>query len=146
MNEENLEHIGVAIIIVDPQTNKILLGERMNAYKAGYFGLPGGRIEMHETAQEAIVREVLEETGLTIINTEYVGVVRELQETYNFIHFGMTTTSFSGTLGNPEPHKCKGWEWYNLDNIPEKILPGHKALLDIFTHEIKEQFVDLGHE
>lgn len=146
MNKEDLEHIGVAIIIVNPQTNKILLGERKNSYKSGYFGLPGGRIEIKETARQAIVREVEEETGLKIEGVEYVGVVRELQNTYNFIHFGMTTNSFSSEVENKEPHKCKGWEWHPLDNLPEKLLPGHKALLDIFTHVTKEQFVDLGHE
>lgn len=146
MNEEDLEHIGVVLIVVDAETNKILLGERKNAYKSGYFGLPGGRIETKETTRQAIAREIEEETGLKVGDIEYVGVVRELQGAYNFITFAMTTSTFSGELENKEPHKCKGWEWYSLDNLPEKILPGHKALLDIFTHTTKEQFIDLGHE
>ncbi len=146
MNEEQLEHIGVCVIVLDPQTNKILLGERVNAYKAGYFGLPGGRIEMKETAQDAAVREVVEETGLQVDNLDYIGVVREFQDTYNFIHFGMATSSYKGVVTNPESHKCKGWEWYSLDTLPEKILPGHRAIIDMFVRTIKGQFVDIGHE
>lgn len=34
------------------------------------FGLPGGKLDPGETAKEAIIREILEETGLMVINCE----------------------------------------------------------------------------
>ncbi|HXS15333.1 MAG TPA: NUDIX domain-containing protein [Candidatus Saccharimonadales bacterium] len=146
MNEENLEHIGVVVVITHPQTNKILLGKRKNAYMAGHYGLPGGRVEIEETTETSAIREVLEETNLKVSNLEYIGVVRELQDTYNFIHFGMETSSFSGELQNAEPEKCEGWEWFAVDELPEDILPGHKVVLDMFLHHIKKGMVDVGHE
>lgn len=146
MNEENLEHMGAAVIVVDPQSHKILLGERMNAYKSGYFGLPGGRSELRESVELGAVREVVEETGLRVSTIEYVGVVREFQETYNFVHFGMAAVTFEGILENKEPHKCKEWVWFDADALPDKILPAHKILIDMFLGKIKEKMVDIGHE
>jgi 8-oxo-dGTP pyrophosphatase MutT (NUDIX family) len=43
----------------------------------GLWGLPGGRIDAGESAIEAAVREVLEETGLQVRVTGLVGVYSE---------------------------------------------------------------------
>ena len=45
------------------QDNKILLICFGNGL---YYNFPGGGIEKHETAKQAVVREVLEESGLTV--------------------------------------------------------------------------------
>ncbi|HSX09701.1 MAG TPA: NUDIX domain-containing protein [Candidatus Saccharimonadales bacterium] len=129
-----MEKIGVIIIVLDEHKQKLLLGKRKNAYKAGYFGLPGGRIELEESLQEAVKRELLEETNLVAEHVTYLGVVRELQETYNFIHFVFLCESYSGELKNNEPDKCEGWEWHLPNELPEDILPGHLAGITIFKN------------
>lgn len=40
---------------------------------AGEWDLPGGFIEMGESPSEAVVREVAEETALTVVPTEFIG-------------------------------------------------------------------------
>jgi ADP-ribose pyrophosphatase YjhB (NUDIX family) len=52
--------------------NRILLVERGREPLKGYWSLPGGILEVGETLDQAIRREVLEETGLVI---EPIGVV-----------------------------------------------------------------------
>lgn len=132
-SEEKLEHLGVAIVVLNSESNKVLLGERLNSYKSDWFGLPGGRLELREKLMDCVQRELNEEVGITPNTIEYVGVVRKLQNnSYNFIHFGLVAKSFTGKVQNLEPHKCKGWKWVSIENLPDKILPAHKILIKMY--------------
>ena len=53
----------------------LLLIRRGHAPSRGRWSLPGGRVEPGETPQEALVREIAEETGLTVEVGELVGEV-----------------------------------------------------------------------
>ena len=129
-----MEHIGVCVLVLDKNHKKVLLGKRMNSYRAGMLGVPGGRLDLEEPLEECGKRELVEETSLVASDLKYIGVVRELQEGYNFIHFAFVCSYYTGTPTVIEPIKCESWEWYPIDNLPENILPGHKAALDIFLH------------
>lgn len=137
------ENIGAVVIAIHSDGNKILLGKRKNSYKAGWFGLPGGRVDYDELLPTGAARELLEETGLVPQDLTYLGVVREQQESSQFIHFGFVTHVFQGEPTNVEPDKCEGWEWYELDNLPDPILPGHQGIIDIFRFSEKVNMRDV---
>lgn len=63
----------VAIVTRDAD-KKFLLVQRGEDPGKGLWGLPGGFVEMGETAQEALTREILEETGYEIEIGNLVGV------------------------------------------------------------------------
>jgi 8-oxo-dGTP pyrophosphatase MutT (NUDIX family) len=65
--------LGVGVIVRNA-TGQILLEKRSDN---GLWGPPGGRIEPGESVAEAAVREVREETGLTVEVTRLVGVYSE---------------------------------------------------------------------
>lgn len=136
------EHFGVGILIFNNK-NEVLLGERVDAYKAGVFGAPGGRVKLSEPITDAAKRELQEETGLITDSLVYIGVVRELQETYNFIHFAFAIKDFQGEPINMEPNKCKGWQWYSVNNLPDKMLPGHKAMIDMYLYPDTPRYRDI---
>jgi ADP-ribose pyrophosphatase YjhB (NUDIX family) len=52
-------------VIKDPG-GRLLLVRRGHEPGAGLWSLPGGRVEPGETGEQAVVREVLEETGLQV--------------------------------------------------------------------------------
>ncbi|WP_292471532.1 NUDIX hydrolase [Methanolobus sp.] len=60
-----------AVIILN---KKIVLIERKNPPFQGKFALPGGFVDIGETTEEAVAREVMEETGLTIEIVKLLGV------------------------------------------------------------------------
>lgn len=64
----------VGAVITDP-AGRILLIRRGHEPEAGRWSLPGGRIEPGESDQDAVVREVREETGLSVACGRLVGTV-----------------------------------------------------------------------
>jgi 8-oxo-dGTP diphosphatase len=52
--------------VIKDRDGRLLLIKRGHEPGAGLWSLPGGRIEPGETHQQAVAREVLEETGLDV--------------------------------------------------------------------------------
>jgi 8-oxo-dGTP diphosphatase len=61
---------GVGAVVFD--ANCVLLVRRSKAPLAGEWSLPGGAVELGETLEEAIIREVAEETGLRVVPLQVV--------------------------------------------------------------------------
>jgi 8-oxo-dGTP diphosphatase len=64
----------VGAIITDG-AGRLLLVQRGHEPSEGLWSVPGGRVEPGETDQEAVVREVREETGLVVTSGPLVGSV-----------------------------------------------------------------------
>ena len=60
------------------RTGAILLVQRGGTPLKGYWSLPGGLVETGETLEEAVAREVLEETGLRVKPVEMFGVFQRI--------------------------------------------------------------------
>ena len=56
--------VGVGAVVLDG--DRVLLVKRGHAPLKGHWSLPGGAVEIGETLEQGVAREVLEETGLTI--------------------------------------------------------------------------------
>jgi 8-oxo-dGTP diphosphatase len=64
--------VGVGAIII--AAGRVLLVKRGHPPLAGEWSIPGGMLEVGERVREAAVREVLEETGLTVETADLLGV------------------------------------------------------------------------
>ncbi|WP_263409696.1 NUDIX hydrolase [Terriglobus tenax] len=62
--------VGVGAIVF--QDNNVLLVRRGREPLKGEWSLPGGRLELGESLQEGVAREVREETGLTVVPLRHV--------------------------------------------------------------------------
>jgi 8-oxo-dGTP diphosphatase len=71
--------VGVGAVILDGE--KILLEQRKNEPSKGKWSVPGGLVELGESMEEAVIREVKEETGLEVYEPRLVDVV-------NYVSFG----------------------------------------------------------
>ena len=64
--------VGVGAVIIDK--GRVLLVKRGHPPLSGEWSIPGGALEVGEMVREAAVREVKEETGLSVEATELLGV------------------------------------------------------------------------
>lgn len=65
----------VGAVVFDPE-GRLLLIQRGNPPAQGQWSLPGGRVEAGESGEEAVVRELREETGLVGVVERHVGSIR----------------------------------------------------------------------
>lgn len=73
--------LGVGVFILDGE-GKVLLEKRSDC---GLWCLPGGAVEPGETVEQAALREVKEETGLTVAMTDFVGIYSDKED--RLIHY-----------------------------------------------------------
>lgn len=66
------------------EKNELLVCRRGKEPAKGTYDLPGGFLDMHETGEEGITREVLEETGLRVMETTYLFSLPNIYEYSGF--------------------------------------------------------------
>ena len=116
---------------------EILLQNRIKKDWAGYT-LPGGHVEPGESFVDACVREMKEETGLTVSNLELCGVKQFPDGGNRYIVFLFKTDSFEGELCSSDEGKV---EWVNLDELDRyNIVSDLKELLDVMLREDLNEF------
>lgn len=85
------------IMLEDPKTQQVLVENRKNPNWPGVT-FPGGHIEPGETITSSIIRETVEETGLTIIHPQLVGIKEWSTNQGRYLVFLFKCHQFSGQL------------------------------------------------
>lgn len=122
-------------IIYNEAENKILLEKRTDN---GMWCVPGGAIELGETLEEALRREVKEETSLDIFNPRLfdvranVHMVYPNQDEVYYTDVVYLTTKYEGEL-KPDA-ESKELRWVPLDELP-KIMPTQEYYIEKFLKE-----------
>ena len=107
-------------LIEDCTTNKVVLQYRSpeRYQKWSGYAFPGGHIEEGESLAESVIREVYEETGLTIADPKLVAVKDwEPEEGGRYIVFCYKATEFTGQLRSSEEGEVS---WVKKDQL-EKL-------------------------
>lgn len=105
--------------------DQILLLRRFNTgYEDGNYSVIAGHLDGNEEVKMAMLREAREEASikLTAENLEVVGVMHR-RSTEERIDFFLMTSSWSGEIINNEPDKCDQLNWFNIDQLPDNIIP-----------------------
>jgi len=73
----------IGAVVIDD--DRLLLIRRGHGPADGEWSVPGGRVERGETLAEAVVRELLEETGISGVCGELVGWVERMGEGFHHV-------------------------------------------------------------
>ena len=129
MENSNRPRVGIGVIVI--RDGKILLGERTSSHGAGTFQIPGGHLEFGETFEEAALREVVEETGLTtLVAKGVVSVGNDIAYDKHYVSIGILAESLDGDPYDAEPEHSKNWRWYDLNSMPSPIFPHSRRVID----------------
>lgn len=91
------ENVELTVLCLVTQRDRILLQNRVKEDWKGY-ALPGGHVEPGESVVEAVIREMSEETGLTIFDPKLCGIKQFPLENGRYIVFLFKTDRFEGEL------------------------------------------------
>src|SRR5437588_1161753 len=113
--------VAVSALIFDD--GRILLAHRRDI---NWWNLPGGGMEVGETVDEALRREVREETGLVVEIERLVGVYSKPQKQEVVLTFRCHVTG--GTLSATEEScECR---YFAPNDLPTNILPKHRQRVE----------------
>ena len=122
-----------SLVIILNEDGEILLQER----KPGVFGLPGGLMDLGESYEDTAVREVFEETGLTVKDlklcnvfsgSEYYLKIENGDEFYS-VTAVYKTDNYEGELRN-NPLEGVNLAFYPKEDLPDGLLPTAKKFID----------------
>jgi len=147
--EEIRKHIGHmriilpgCVAIIRNKQGQLLMQQR--AYPHGKWGLPGGLMELGESTQQTLRREVMEETGLSLGELTLFGVysgpgylcIAQNGDEFDTVVIVYTTDGYEGEVTVMDDESL-AFEWFDIDKLPDNIARTHSEVLRDYSEIIR---------
>ncbi len=131
------EQVELTVLCLIHQEDRYLLQDRVKENWKG-CALPGGHIEPGESIVDAVIREMKEETGLTIQSPRLCGVKQFPIEGGRYLVFLFETDRFEGELSDSEEGKMR---WVKISELPqENLVADFDDLIDVMLSDRLTEF------
>jgi 8-oxo-dGTP diphosphatase len=145
MSQDKKVGVGFGVMIL--KDNKVLLGKRhedpnkadSELHGEGTWTMPGGKIHFGEAFEQAAAREVMEETGIKVNEDKlkFISLANDKVRDAHFVTIGFLCEDFEGEAKVMEPDEITKWQWFDLNNLPEKVFfPSDKVLKNYLDNTI----------
>lgn len=131
-------HVGIGVFVI--RQKRVLFGKRLAKHGEATWSLPGGHLEFGESWEECAIREVAEETGLSIDHPRFVGVTNDLfpSTSKHYVTLFLKVAIKNGDPKVLEPHCKVEWSWFDFNDLPQPLfLPVQNFLK---THSVTDLF------
>lgn len=124
--------VDAAIFRYNENVLEVLLIERGNYPFEGMWALPGGFLDMDETLEQGVIRELEEETGLKSIELKqlhaYSAIGRDPRgRTVTITFYGMVKFSYSKVQAGDDARNA---EWFPVNKI-DKLAFDHQEMIEM---------------
>ena len=134
--------VGIGCFVRNTLLNRqqVLVGVRKGSHGAGRLALPGGHLELGESWEGCIARELREEANLDIENIKFLKATNDIcidgnpSKHYITIFMQADISSDSPPLSNNEPHKCEAWQWMNVQELQQMSEEDPRSMFEPLLH------------
>lgn len=149
MNEiairKGIDCVGVTVVYLCHDGNgKILLAKRSNNARDehGAWDIGGGGLDLHDTVENTLKKEIGEEYCARILNYEFLGY-RDVHRVYNgnkthWIALDFKVLIDPNSVKNGEPHKFEEVKWFDVNNLPTPLHSQLPTFFRKYNLEIKK--------
>jgi 8-oxo-dGTP diphosphatase len=129
-----------AIALITDERGRVLLVKQTGGPFAGSWLLPGGRAGEDESTVHALVREVREETGLTLSDAVYIAGYRTTGDGYD-----LTVLMYRGpATGTLVPERGGDARWFDVAEIADPHPALRRQLFDAGVGAYDEAAIDVA--
>jgi ADP-ribose pyrophosphatase YjhB (NUDIX family) len=105
---------------------------RQTNERGGQLSLPGGRVKNKEFIKKGLIREVQEETNLTVVKKELRPIHtlhRKENDEFEIVIFFEAQIDNAADLALNEPEKFQEFVWVDKNEIPENLIKEFRHVL-----------------
>ncbi|EJW19272.1 NUDIX domain-containing protein [Paenibacillus alvei] len=124
--------LGVGAVIRNHQ-GEILLVKRNRNPEKGTWSIPGGKLDMYESLEACVIREVKEEVNLDITVTQLLCTAETIrpENEEHWVSLIFDTTVQGGEARNNEADGAIGdMRWFSLNELPDQLACFTKPAID----------------
>jgi 8-oxo-dGTP diphosphatase len=131
--------VGAIIHPSESERSTILLTRRnVNPFK-DYWCLPGGHIDDYEPVEQAVIREVKEETNLDFAPKTFVGWFEEIFPEHNFHAVALVFAGTGSGVLQQQPDEVSDMAWLTLDEaLAMPLAFTHNLVLQQYARSLEK--------